>query len=221
MDKYTKKLSFDFQTNQKVLNLISQIDLYKGKWNILERQGTITKKNNKMKRLLILIIALQVQSILLAQNQEKITTNFAMYQVDLWLKGTTDLTSGILFSVNDSTMTISDSSSKYDYKTGNYTTTVYRLDQIWEVHSHKIRGGGIGVVAGLAGGGLIGGLVGKSKESKVNYYPKKTRKAIKYGAIGGLIGGALGLIIGHQGVKGAPTPNSKVLRKLKEHAIKG
>ncbi len=44
MDKYTKKLSFDFQTNQKVLNLISQIDLYKGKWNIIERQENIYLK---------------------------------------------------------------------------------------------------------------------------------------------------------------------------------
>lgn len=33
MDKYTNKLNFDFQTNQKILNLIAKIDLYKGKWN--------------------------------------------------------------------------------------------------------------------------------------------------------------------------------------------
>jgi len=44
MDKYINKLIFDFQTNQKVLNLISQIDLYKGKWNITERQENIYLK---------------------------------------------------------------------------------------------------------------------------------------------------------------------------------
>ena len=44
MDKYLKKLNFDFQTNQKILNLISQIDLYKGKWNIIERQENIYLK---------------------------------------------------------------------------------------------------------------------------------------------------------------------------------
>jgi len=38
MDKYTNKLHFDFQTNQKILNLISKIDLYKGKWNSIETQ---------------------------------------------------------------------------------------------------------------------------------------------------------------------------------------
>ncbi len=32
MDKYIKKLGFDFLTNQKIVKLISQIDLYKGKW---------------------------------------------------------------------------------------------------------------------------------------------------------------------------------------------
>ncbi len=37
MDKYINKLNFDFHTNQKILNLISQIDTYKGKWNALEK----------------------------------------------------------------------------------------------------------------------------------------------------------------------------------------
>ncbi len=44
MDKYINKINFNFQTNQKVLNLISQIDLYKGKWNIIERQENIYLK---------------------------------------------------------------------------------------------------------------------------------------------------------------------------------
>jgi len=44
MDKYLNKLNFDFQTNQKILNLISQIDLYKGKWNIIEKQENIYLK---------------------------------------------------------------------------------------------------------------------------------------------------------------------------------
>ena len=44
MDKYINKLNFDFQTNQKVLNLISQIDLYKGKWNSIEKQENIYLK---------------------------------------------------------------------------------------------------------------------------------------------------------------------------------
>jgi len=44
MDKYINKLNFDFQTNQKVLNLISEIDLYKGKWNIIEKQENIYLK---------------------------------------------------------------------------------------------------------------------------------------------------------------------------------
>jgi len=44
MDKYINKLNFDFQTNQKILNLISQIDLYKGKWNFIEKQENIYLK---------------------------------------------------------------------------------------------------------------------------------------------------------------------------------
>ncbi len=44
MDKYIKKVDFDFQTNQKILNLISQIDLYKGKWNSIEKQENIYLK---------------------------------------------------------------------------------------------------------------------------------------------------------------------------------
>ncbi len=44
MDKQIKKLNFDFSTNQKILNLIAKIDLYKGKWNIIERQENIYLK---------------------------------------------------------------------------------------------------------------------------------------------------------------------------------
>ncbi|MGD9488916.1 MAG: Fic family protein [Calditrichaceae bacterium] len=49
MDKYINKLNYDFQTNQKILNLISQIDLYKGKWNSIENQeNTYLKELRKI-----------------------------------------------------------------------------------------------------------------------------------------------------------------------------
>ena len=44
MDTYINKINFDFSTNQKVLNLISKIDLYKGKWNSIEKQENIYLK---------------------------------------------------------------------------------------------------------------------------------------------------------------------------------
>lgn len=44
MDKQIKKLSFNFSTNHKILNLVAKIDLYKGKWNIIERQENIYLK---------------------------------------------------------------------------------------------------------------------------------------------------------------------------------
>ena len=44
MDKYMNKLNFDFAINQKILNLIGKIDLYKGKWNAIEKQENIYLK---------------------------------------------------------------------------------------------------------------------------------------------------------------------------------
>ena len=44
MGNYINKLNFDFQTNHKILNLIAKIDLYKGKWNIIEKQENIYLK---------------------------------------------------------------------------------------------------------------------------------------------------------------------------------
>ena len=44
MDKYINKLDFDFTTNQKILNLIGKIDLYKGKWISIEKQENIYLK---------------------------------------------------------------------------------------------------------------------------------------------------------------------------------
>ena len=38
MDKFQNKLNFDFKINQQILNLISYIDSFKGKWNIVEQK---------------------------------------------------------------------------------------------------------------------------------------------------------------------------------------
>jgi len=38
MDKYIQKLSFDFLTNQRVMQLIASIDEYRGKWNVVEKR---------------------------------------------------------------------------------------------------------------------------------------------------------------------------------------
>jgi Fic family protein len=46
MDKFQDKLSFDFITNQQIINLIGYIDSFKGKWNIVEQ-----KENNYLKEL--------------------------------------------------------------------------------------------------------------------------------------------------------------------------
>jgi Fic family protein len=37
MDKYIKKLNFDFFTNQRIMQLIAAIDEYRGKWNVVEK----------------------------------------------------------------------------------------------------------------------------------------------------------------------------------------
>jgi Fic family protein len=37
MDKYTKKIDFDFVTNQRIMRLIATIDEYRGKWNAVEK----------------------------------------------------------------------------------------------------------------------------------------------------------------------------------------
>ncbi len=46
MDKFQDKLSFDFKTNQQIINLIGYIDSFKGKWNVVEK-----KENNYLKEL--------------------------------------------------------------------------------------------------------------------------------------------------------------------------
>jgi Fic family protein len=38
MDKYIRKLNFDFLTNQRVMQLIAAIDEYRGKWNVVEKR---------------------------------------------------------------------------------------------------------------------------------------------------------------------------------------
>ena len=44
MDKFVSKLKLSFTENQKLIQLISKIDLYKGKWNAIEKAETIYLK---------------------------------------------------------------------------------------------------------------------------------------------------------------------------------
>ena len=44
MDKFIAKLNFDFKTNQQILKLISYIDSFKGKWNIVEQKENVYLK---------------------------------------------------------------------------------------------------------------------------------------------------------------------------------
>ena len=44
MDKFQNKLNFDFKTNQQILKLISYIDSFKGKWNIVEQKENVYLK---------------------------------------------------------------------------------------------------------------------------------------------------------------------------------
>ncbi|MDR1876081.1 MAG: hypothetical protein LBQ84_00495, partial [Flavobacteriaceae bacterium] len=37
MDKYIRKLNFDFVTNQKITQLVALIDGFRGKWNMVEK----------------------------------------------------------------------------------------------------------------------------------------------------------------------------------------
>ena len=44
MDIFLDKLHFDFITNQKIISLIGKIDLYKGKWNAIEKNENVYLK---------------------------------------------------------------------------------------------------------------------------------------------------------------------------------
>jgi Fic family protein len=49
MDKYIKKLNFDFFTNQRIIQLIAAIDEYRGKWNVVEkRENSYLKELRKI-----------------------------------------------------------------------------------------------------------------------------------------------------------------------------
>ena len=44
MDSFLNKLHFDFITNQKIISIIGKIDLYKGKWNAIEKSENVYLK---------------------------------------------------------------------------------------------------------------------------------------------------------------------------------
>lgn len=44
MDKYQQKIDFSFKTNQQIIKLVSTIDAYKGRWNLVEQKENIPLK---------------------------------------------------------------------------------------------------------------------------------------------------------------------------------
>jgi len=49
MDKYIQKLNFDFLTNQRVMQLFTAIDEYRGKWNVVEiRENRYLKESRRI-----------------------------------------------------------------------------------------------------------------------------------------------------------------------------
>lgn len=72
MDKYIKKINFDFATNQKIINLISKIDAYKGKWNIIEKQENIyLKELRKIATIESIGSSTRIEGAMLSDNEIK------------------------------------------------------------------------------------------------------------------------------------------------------
>ena len=176
-----------------------------------------------MKKIILLsLILIAVQSQLMAQSQEKITTKYTIYKVKMMLHSQ-EKVEGFLFHVTDSTITISNSGNKYDYFSGNYEKVKYRIDQINWVKVHRKDGGGLGSMLGAVVGGKIGYDISKgvrTRSYKGVTYKAYKRKLFKGGAIGVVVGGSLGVLIGRRSLRRDLSNPAPLLRKLKRRAIK-
>ncbi len=178
-----------------------------------------------MKKLILLLVILIFQLQLYAQQQEKITASFKLYKVKMLLRSE-EKVDAILYSVTDSTITVSNSVRIKDYRLGTYTTKEYRLDEIQWVKAYRRKGGwGSGMVGLIVGGG-VGLAIGKHRNEKLAYeklaYGKflvKNRKT-KGLVIGSVLGGTIGAMIGRHGVSRLSNHRDRLLRRLKRRAIK-
>jgi len=172
-----------------------------------------------MKKIILLIIVLFVHTHLQAQKQEKITTDFTIYEVTLMLHNQ-EKVEGVLFQVTDSTITVSNSISRYDYKLGNYHTTEYSLNQlIWVKASSRSGSGGLvgGMVGGLIGG-AAGFMIGKSRRRKLFY--SRINQPARGLFVGSAVGATIGALLSRNNVSRMSNSRAKTIRKLKRRAIK-
>ncbi len=72
MDKFLNKLNFDFKTNQQILKLISFIDTFKGKWNLVEqKENTYLKELRKIATIESIGSSTRIEGAQLTNNEIK------------------------------------------------------------------------------------------------------------------------------------------------------
>ncbi len=170
-----------------------------------------------MKKIILLFFILFVQSHLQAQTQEKIAGDFKIYHVKMMLRSHEKI-KGYLFAVTDSTITISNSPYKNDYKVGNYKTTVYLLSQIEWVKAYYRPGGLAGGVLGLLIGGGVGYKAGQARRKRILFNRKNLPTKGLF--VGSAVGATIGGLIGRRGVSRVSNSTKRTIRKLKVRAIK-
>ncbi len=170
-----------------------------------------------MKKIILLFFILFVQFYLQAQNQEKITGDFKIYHVKIRLR-TQEKIKGYLFAVTDSTITVSNSPYKNDYKVGNYKTTVYLRSQIEWVKAYYKSGGFAGGVIGLLIGGGVGYKAGQARRKRILFNRKNLPTKGLF--VGSALGATIGALIGRRGVSRVSNSTQRTIRRLKARAIK-
>ena len=147
-----------------------------------------------MKKLIVLLVLCMVGGLLVAQ--EKVMSDFDLFKVSLSF---TDLSKkkvrGILYSINDSVIVISDARNKRAYRVGDYNTTTYRLDQIEKIKTKRKNGSLVGFLIGFGVNGTIGFAKSYISEDESCLLTRGFSAAIN-GVGAGLLGGIIGAEVG-------------------------
>ena len=139
---------------------------------------------------------------LLLSNGEK---RFKIYKTWVSLNNDPKILKGVLYEIKDSSILVSNSIIKEDYKTGKFELLKidYQNIDIVKTRVNNSLGLGIlkGAVAGFAIGALIGILSGDDNPDEIYFPSTAERKAVVGGIILSLIGGNIGAMVGNIRVK--------------------
>ena len=179
---------------------------------------------------LLCVSALIVLCCLNSLNAQDTVPKIKIYRTWVYLKSEPFITEGVLYQVNDSSVSVSNSLVKKDYSRGSFKVENLHINDIETINIRKKnsvgKGVGFGAMAGFTTGAIIGWASGDDPPCSEMACLRYTagQKAVISGIAIAFLGAGIGALIGSASIKipinGSFSKYNRNKNKLRKYSIK-